>query len=152
MEVDLIFKLTGTEEDIEGNIKYEGTAPSYRRCTRSIRCRVYVTVGCPCIRLSVCLSVCSVDIIPAARARSQQQLCRSQSTGGKAGTRYRSTSADARAAVAGSVMLRAEVRGSTLTCSLLGPHRPKGIYAIYICHAYRPRRTRTRRIATDVAA
>ena len=23
-EVDLIFKLTGTEEDIEGNIKYEG--------------------------------------------------------------------------------------------------------------------------------
>ena len=113
VEVDLIFKLTGTEEDIEGNIKYEGTAPSYRRCARSIRCRVYVTVGCPCIRPSVCLSVCSVDIIPAARARSQQQLCRSQSTGGRAGTRYRSTSADARAAVAGSVMLRAEVRGST---------------------------------------
>ena len=26
VEVDLIFKLTGTEEDIEGNIKYEGTA------------------------------------------------------------------------------------------------------------------------------
>jgi len=25
VEVDLIFKLTGTEEDIEGNIKYEGT-------------------------------------------------------------------------------------------------------------------------------
>ena len=23
--MDLIFKLTGTEEDIEGNIKYEGT-------------------------------------------------------------------------------------------------------------------------------
>jgi len=28
-EVDLIFKLTGTEEDIEGNIKYEGMGPPY---------------------------------------------------------------------------------------------------------------------------
>jgi len=28
-EVDLIFKLTGTEEDIEGNIKYEGIKYKY---------------------------------------------------------------------------------------------------------------------------
>ena len=28
-EVDLILKLTGTEEDIDGNIKYEGTIPAW---------------------------------------------------------------------------------------------------------------------------
>jgi len=45
----------------------------------SMWCRVYVIVGCPSVRPSVCLSVCPVDSsrlsihISAADARSQQQ-------------------------------------------------------------------------------
>ena len=63
-------------------------------------------------RVSVCLSRRYIPV-SAAGARAQQQLCGSLG----AGSRYRSISAArARAAAAGSVMSRAEVRGSTETC------------------------------------
>ena len=81
----------------------------------TLRCRVCITVGCP----SVCLSVCPVD-------RQQQRREAGLLPSSGAGSRYRSQlqaprtgcvsiSAGARAAVAGIVALRAEVRGSTQT-------------------------------------
>ena len=70
-----------------------------------LRCKVYVTVG----HCSVCMSVCPVDRQPIRCSGGQLVRC------GRTG--YRSISADgARTAAAGSVMLRAEVRGSTKTC------------------------------------
>jgi len=68
-----------------------------------MRCRVYITVGCPFVCLSVCLSLWSTSA-----------ACRTLRLG--VGSRYRSTAAGARAAAAGSVMLRAEVRDSTQIC------------------------------------
>jgi len=90
---------------------------------------VYVTIGCPSVRPSVCssvslrLSVCGVD-------RQQQRRAAGLLQSAGAGSRYRSIatgaayrlSIDCRrrrsAANAGSVMLRAEDRGSTQTCYL----------------------------------
>ena len=65
----------------------------------------------PSVRPSARLSVPSIAAVfrslSAAGARAQQQLCCSPGAGA---ARYRSISARARAAAAGSVMLRAEVR------------------------------------------
>jgi len=74
------------------------STPIYWRYPHNMWCRVYVTVSCPSVYLS---------------HQSTSAACRSPG----AGSRYRSTAAGARAAAAGSVMLRAEVRGSTQTGS-----------------------------------
>ena len=60
-------------------------------------CTVYVTVGCPSVRPSVCPFVCRHLPLAAAWARAADI--------------HRQLHAGARAAAAGSVMLRAEVRG-----------------------------------------
>jgi len=46
-EVDQIFKLTGTEEDIEGNIKYEG--PELFLCSTSTSLLASLVAICTCI-------------------------------------------------------------------------------------------------------
>jgi len=76
-----------------------------------MRCKVYVTV----VRLSVRPSVCFAAAW--SRAADIDRQLPAPDTG------YRSTAAGIRAAAAGSVMLRAEVRGSAQTCiSLTSQH------------------------------
>ena len=81
--------------------------PWYFRCPHSTRGRVYVTVGCPFVRLSVC----PVD-------RQQQRRAAGLLLSAVACSRCRSTAGTRRtrsAANAGSVVSRAEERGSTQT-------------------------------------
>jgi len=85
---------------------------NYWRCPHSMRCRVSLTVGCLYLDSSVCLSVPSTDICPVCRSLVAGSMYWSTD----AGAAYRSITAVARAAAAVSVMLRAEVRGSTQTC------------------------------------
>jgi len=80
----------------------------YWHCPRCMRSRVYLTVRCPSVRLSVCSSVPSID------SSSRSTFA--------AGRRRRS------AANAGSVMLRAEGRGSTQTCFTLSPFYSRSFY------------------------
>ena len=98
-----------------------------------MRRRVYVTIGCPSVRPSVC----PVDrhlLLAAACARAAD--IDPQLLAPAIDRYYRSIAAGANAAAAGSVMLRAEVRGSTRTCSCcyadVASCIPGAIFEVYI--------------------
>jgi len=71
-----------------------------------------ITVGCLSVRPSVRLTV------PSIHSSSDVRLAVGLLLSPGACSRHRPTAAGAQAAAAGSVTLRAEVRGSTQTCSL----------------------------------
>jgi len=101
----------------------------YWHCPPSMRSRVYVTVGRPSVRLSVCPVDCQQQQRPAVLLLSADVCSRYQSTAaGVAIWRRRS------AAKAGSVMLRADGGDSTQTCSLINLLIENGINVTPYAH------------------